>query len=397
MNTRDDDGGKQPRTGAPLIESAPATESTTGDADGFAQAFAEIARLRERGVARGGVFAMAGGPRAKRRDCERQEANKQNAFAILKIERFGKRQSFTLILNDSLRDKRLGGLARGIFAYAMTLPPTWKLHSWYLQKEFQCGRIAVRTAMQQLVDAGYARLEFERGNSGRIIGQCWRIRMSPKIPWNSSHREVDDRPLGTERSVNRLSVNRPQEELKSPDSDKEPKKKRRMKERGRARGTSTPDPKPSSDDVSPSCSSVHQNQVQKAEASPLDIFDEADDEAKRWAAEERARWATGQPLANYEWWPEFEEYCRAQGGQPNVEAFWRTWLPKQKREGHRPRVKSEQPGVVVDGKFLTHEEANRRALAGETTILENMIPAVRHANGTVEILRNCRAGPAQLQ
>jgi hypothetical protein len=108
---------------------------------------------------------------------------------ILKIKNYRKRdQPYTRILNETLRDQRLGGMARAILAYALSRPSDWKLHSWEVAKEFQCGKFAVRTAMKQLKDAGYARIDLVRTPSGTVEGQEWLIRESPELEWPSPRR-----------------------------------------------------------------------------------------------------------------------------------------------------------------------------------------------------------------
>ena len=65
------------------------------------------------------------------------------------------------------------------------------------------------------------------------------------------------------------------------------------------------------------------------------------------------------PAQNHMKWPEFAQWCRGKGGQPTEEGFW-TWLRKQKPQW-RNKVKHsfDQTGYVLDGKFLTTEEATR--------------------------------------
>ncbi len=108
---------------------------------------------------------------------------------ILKIKTYRKRgQPYTRILNDTLRDQRLGGMARAILAYALSRPSDWKLRSWEVAKEFQCGEFAVRNAMKQLVAAGYARLDLVRAASGQVTGRVWLIRESPELEWPQPRR-----------------------------------------------------------------------------------------------------------------------------------------------------------------------------------------------------------------
>jgi hypothetical protein len=69
-----------------------------------------------------------------------------------------------------------------------------------------------------------------------------------------------------------------------------------------------------------------------------------------------------QPAQSHVKWPEFAEWCRAKGGRSTEKGFWK-WLLGQKPQW-RNRVKQvvEEPGYVLDGQFLTAEEANRRGV-----------------------------------
>lgn len=111
----------------------------------------------------------------------------QTQCTILKInhgkDRQFKGRPYTRILNETLRDHRLGGMARGILCYALSRPSNWKLHSWELAKEFQSGEWAIRSAMKELVNAGYARLDLVRTPTGKLKGRAWLIRESPEMEW----------------------------------------------------------------------------------------------------------------------------------------------------------------------------------------------------------------------
>jgi hypothetical protein len=108
---------------------------------------------------------------------------KQALCSIRKIDDY-RNQPYTRILNATLRDNRLGGLARAILAYALSLPPDWLVRSRHLEKEFGCGRKAIRAAMKQLVKTGYARLRVARSADGKCAaGSTWDIRESPGLPW----------------------------------------------------------------------------------------------------------------------------------------------------------------------------------------------------------------------
>jgi hypothetical protein len=69
-----------------------------------------------------------------------------------------------------------------------------------------------------------------------------------------------------------------------------------------------------------------------------------------------------QPIENHPKYREFAAWCRSKGGTPKAVGFL-TWLNKQKPQW-RNKVKKpyEQNGYVLNGKFLTTEEAERRQI-----------------------------------
>ncbi len=105
---------------------------------------------------------------------------------ILKIQSY-RRKKFIRILNETLRDHRLGRMARAILCYALSRPSDWKLHSWEMAQEFRCGEWVVRKAMKELVSAEYARLILVRTATGRVTGRGWLIRESPELEWPVSN------------------------------------------------------------------------------------------------------------------------------------------------------------------------------------------------------------------
>lgn len=86
--------------------------------------------------------------------------------------------SYSVIGNTCLRDSRLSGRARGIFAYIMTLPDDWKLYRTELYTHFPEGRRALDTAFKELQDLGYITKKpiHERG---RLNGWRYRVREKP--------------------------------------------------------------------------------------------------------------------------------------------------------------------------------------------------------------------------
>lgn len=74
---------------------------------------------------------------------------------------------FTVLPNAALRDSRLSFRATGLLAYLLSLPPDSSTDGASLAMHKREGRDAIRSAMRELVDAGYVRRFREQQPNGQ--------------------------------------------------------------------------------------------------------------------------------------------------------------------------------------------------------------------------------------
>lgn len=82
---------------------------------------------------------------------------------------------FARVLKSMLDDPAISWRAKGILAYLIGKPRDWKVRVSDLQKHSKEGRDSVRTALNELRNAGYAKLIDIRDDRGRLIEWMWTI------------------------------------------------------------------------------------------------------------------------------------------------------------------------------------------------------------------------------
>jgi hypothetical protein len=75
---------------------------------------------------------------------------------------------FTQIDNDILRDERLSFRAHGLHSYLLSFPSDWEIDLNYIARRFREGITAIRSAMNELIEFGYARRIVKRSPTGQI-------------------------------------------------------------------------------------------------------------------------------------------------------------------------------------------------------------------------------------
>lgn len=98
---------------------------------------------------------------------------------------------FARVPKSVLDDEHLSWKAKGILSYLLGKPPGWKVRVNDLVKHSTDGEAAVRSALKELRQLGYAKLEKER-EGGRIMGWVWQISDTPMFPPYSPDRDFQD-------------------------------------------------------------------------------------------------------------------------------------------------------------------------------------------------------------
>lgn len=95
------------------------------------------------------------------------------------IIRTPERDRFVVIAKAALEDGRLSWKARGILAYLLTKPDSWRVYSKQVVSAGPDGRDAVLSAFRELEDAGYMRRDPKRSGGGTYDGMDVEVYETP--------------------------------------------------------------------------------------------------------------------------------------------------------------------------------------------------------------------------
>jgi len=84
-----------------------------------------------------------------------------------------------MIDSETISDSRLSFRARGVLAYLLSKPDNWTVSVAELRNASHDGITAIRSALKELRDLGYAELRSVRGADGKLGGKEWVVIESP--------------------------------------------------------------------------------------------------------------------------------------------------------------------------------------------------------------------------
>ena len=113
--------------------------------------------------------------------------------------------NYTIIKNETLRNRSLSFRARGIHAYLLSMPDNWRTSALEMSRQGQEGRDAILKALQELEDAGFVKRTKSQDARGRwhsemiVFDECcltrvemlWKTRGQLKTPTPEKPNSVD--------------------------------------------------------------------------------------------------------------------------------------------------------------------------------------------------------------
>ncbi|GAF80863.1 unnamed protein product, partial [marine sediment metagenome] len=88
-------------------------------------------------------------------------------------------RNFRTIYLESVGDQRLSWKAKGLHIYLMTRPPGWKIRHKDLENRAQDGKSSLQTAVNELRECGYLKIERLQDGAGKLVGSQWIVTESP--------------------------------------------------------------------------------------------------------------------------------------------------------------------------------------------------------------------------
>lgn len=103
-------------------------------------------------------------------------------------------ERYKTIYLEAVEDPRLSWRAKGLHTYLISRPPEWKIRYKDLEGRSTDGKTALASAIKELQDAGYLKIDKLQDKNGRFTGSKWTITESASgLPIdNSPHPDFPD-------------------------------------------------------------------------------------------------------------------------------------------------------------------------------------------------------------
>ena len=110
---------------------------------------------------------------------------------------------YTVIPNDSVRDKSLSFEATGLLCFLLSLPSDWAIHkSWLKAQKIGCGRDKLTRLISELEKAGHMRKEVSQLEDGKLNGFDWFVYPTAQLKNRKTDKPRDgETPPTKERSL----------------------------------------------------------------------------------------------------------------------------------------------------------------------------------------------------
>ncbi|EEL75310.1 Phage replication protein [Bacillus cereus AH676] len=133
-------------------------------------------------------------------------------MASMGIIRVKKDSNYSVINNTGLKDERLSWKAKGILAYALTLPDDWTFHISELARHAKDGEDSLRTGFKELKELGYVkRYPVRDGNTKKITRWDTEIYETPQRDMPQMENQDVVKPYEENQKLlntNRLNTNK---------------------------------------------------------------------------------------------------------------------------------------------------------------------------------------------
>lgn len=137
-----------------------------------------------------------------------------------------KEKNFTILDNTCIRDENLSWGAKGLHCYLEHLPGDWKIYKSYLISHYPDKRVALNNLINELVDAGYIRVEKNlRNPDGTFAPQRYIVFEKPnnnQCRLSTADNTIVDNPLTENQhllTTNKLNTDKQRTELTNPESE----------------------------------------------------------------------------------------------------------------------------------------------------------------------------------